>query len=476
MNLEKHFPLFTKLARLIGKYFPLHLWVFLILYISINNGLFWISSALVYSERYIIVLEYIWILPLLCLRQKWSTILFSLAYIAIYIIDLLYWIKQFYHYDNLIEFIGLLRFILIGPKLYWLFIAIFLIYLVFSLFLIIKYVIRFTSVKMIIPIGFLYLIFWIFFFDYRGANLSGRYNTTGMWGSYYETIRNLKYNRELFWQVTVKPDFYAWPNGGVLQRQIEVKNPPKKILFILNESWGIFVHGQETINSSIYASLQELSNVRVIAKGENPAENSTIKGELRELCNLKAKSSAFAMGPFEKFQQCVPMRLQKQGYQVLAFHGATAKMYERQGWYPQMGLQNAHFFPDFSNIQQCHSYPGACDFNIVHDIAAANKQAKDKSFIYWLTLNTHHPYSEKDIQGEPSYDCQQPLFKGRQEACRNLNLQHQFFQILANEIKAGAFKDTEIVVVGDHSPPIIFDEFKDSFKPDSVPFIHFRVN
>ena len=35
----------------------------------------------------------------------------------------------------------------------------------------------------------------------------------------------------------------------------------------------------------------------------------------------------------------------------------------------------------------------------VHDIAAVNKQVKDKSFLYWLTLYTHH-YSEKDTQSE----------------------------------------------------------------------------
>nr|WP_239324274.1 hypothetical protein [Snodgrassella gandavensis] len=150
-------------------------------------------------------------------------------------------------------------------------------------------------------------------------------------------------------------------------------------------------------------------------------------------------------------------------------------MYNRKNWYPAVGLHQTRFFPKFSNIQHCRSFPGACDFNVIHDISAANKSAKDKSFIYWLTLNTHHPYDEHDILSY-AYDCKQPLFEGRQEACRNLNLQHQFFRVLADEIKAGGFKDTEIVIVGDHSPPIMLDKYKDSFKPDSVPFIHVRVH
>jgi phosphoglycerol transferase MdoB-like AlkP superfamily enzyme len=475
MNLHVQFPFFSKLIRVIRNYFPLRLWILLVLYLLINNGFFWLFNALVYSQRYVIVLEYIWILPLLCLRKKWTLILFSLTYTGIYIFDLLYWIKQFYHYDNLIEFIGLLRFLPEAPKLYWLFIAIFLFYLVINQFIIIKYIARFASPKMVLPLAGLYLIFNVFFFDYRGVNLSGRYATTGWWGSYYETIQNLKFNREFFWRGTLKPEFYDWPNGGVLQKQINMQQPPKKILFILNESWGIFIPDGKKINPSVYAPLLDLPNVQFIAQGQNPAEHSTIMGEIRELCNLKAKNPNFVLGPYEKFEQCVPLRLQKQGYQVQAFHASYAKMYDRKDWYPHMGLQNARFFPQFSNIQQCHSYPGACDYNIVHDISTANREAKDKSFIYWLTLNTHHPYSERDMLDKNRFDCQQALFEGRKEACRNLNLQHQFFQIVADEIKANGFKETDIIVVGDHSPPIMLDKYKDSFEPDSVPFIHIRV-
>ncbi|MCO6504684.1 MAG: sulfatase-like hydrolase/transferase [Snodgrassella sp.] len=328
---------------------------------------------------------------------------------------------------------------------------------------------------MVLPLAGLYLIFNVFFFDYRGVNLSSRYVTTGWWGSYYETIQNLKFNREFFWRGTLKPEFYDWPNGGVLQKQINMQQPPKKILFILNESWGIFIPDGKKINPSVYAPLLDLPNVQFIAQGQNPAEHSTIMGEIRELCDLKAKSPNFVLGPYKKFEQCVPLRLQKQGYQVQAFHASYAKMYDRKDWYPHMGLQNARFFPQFSNIQQCHSYPGACDYNIVHDISIANREAKDKSFIYWLTLNTHHPYSERDMLGQNRFDCKQALFEGREEACRNLNLQHQFFQIVADEIKANGFKETDIIVVGDHSPPIMLDKYKDSFERDSVPFIHIRV-
>ena len=476
MNIEVHFPLFSKVIHIFNKYFSVRLWLFIAFYLIINNGFFWLSQALIHSQRYVVVLEYVWIIPLLCLRKNWSILLFTISYVCIYIFDILYWIKQFYRYENLSEFIGLLYFLPQAPKLYWIILGLIFGYLILSLFLIFKYLVRFATTQMILPLSILYLLFVFCFYDYRGTNLSDRYKTTGWWGSYYETIQNYKYNMQIFWLRKVNPEFYDWPHGGVLQKQIDIQHPPEKILFILNESWGTFVPEHGAINLSVKAPLLNLPNVQLIAQGENPALHSTIMGELRELCDLKAKSSNFKLGPFDKFKKCVPVKLQKQGYDIQAFHGSSSKMYNRKEWYPYMGLQDAHFYPHFSNIKLCYSFPGACDYNIVHDVSAANKSAQGKSFIYWLTLNTHHPYSELDMLGANTYDCHQPLFNGRQEACRNLNLQHQFFQVLADEIKRGGFKHTDIVVVGDHSPPIVFDEFKDSFKPDSVPFIHIRVN
>lgn len=476
MSIAKHFPYFSKVIYTLKRYFPVSLWLFIVFYLIINNGLFWLSQVLIHSQRYVFVLEYIWIIPLLCLRKIWSIILFTISYICIYIFDILYWIKQFYHYENLSEFIELLYFIPQAPKLYWLILGLFFGYLILSLFLILKFLVRLTSTELIPSLSVLYLLFVISIYDYRGVNLSDRYMTTGWWGSYYETIRNFKYNMQFFWLKNIKPEFYNWPDGGVLQKRINMQHPPKKILFVLNESWGVFIPNYEKINLSIIEPLLKVPNINVIEKGENPALNKTILGEIRELCDLSAKSLNFTLGPWEKFENCVPVKLQKQGYSIQAFHGSSSKMYNRKDWYPHMGLQNAHFYPHFSNIKLCYSFSGACDYNIVHDVSAANKDAQGKSFIYWLTLNTHHPYSEKDMLGANTYDCHQPLFNGRQEACRNLNLQHQFFQILADEIKRGGFKDTEIVIVGDHSPLIVFDEYKDSFKSDSVPFIHIRVN
>src|SRR5574344_713426 len=77
---------------------------------------------------------------------------------------------------------------------------------------------------------------------------------------------------------------------------------------------------------------------------------------------------------------------------------------------------------------------------------ALNKAAKEDD-TFWLTLNSHHPYSKKDIE-QYAIDCDTALFDGRQEACRNLNLQHQFFRHLAMSIKQGHFKDTTFIIVG----------------------------
>ncbi|WP_239324272.1 hypothetical protein [Snodgrassella gandavensis] len=74
---------------------------------------------------------------------------------------------------------------------------------------------------------------------------------------------------------------------------------------------GVFIPDHSSINASVVEPLLNVANVQLVAQGENPALLSTIMGEIRELCDLKAKSSNFSLGPWDKFKQCVPNKLQQ---------------------------------------------------------------------------------------------------------------------------------------------------------------------
>ena len=463
----------VKAGRWLSRHFGWRLFCFLVIYLIITNGVFWLAQLSIHAYRYEVVLEYVWIAPLLFFRNKITTVLFSLLFALVYVVDVTYWIRQFFPMVTLADAGRLLTFLPFAPKIYWVFLAFGVVYLWLSFFLIIRLA-RLTNIRMVLPYAVLYGLFYLFVFDYRGVNFSDHLKTTGWWGSMYETFQNLKFNRNLSWHDARGPNFQPTELPSVLQQQIDVRRPPNKVLFVLNESWGVYAQGAD-VDVAIVSPITQLRNVEVIAQGESESGDGTIMGEIREMCRLRATSPNFSLGPFNQFTHCLPRALKRKGYKVESYHGADQGMYDRQNWYPELGFTLHKFYFDLQNKTRCRSFPGACDVNLAQEIARENAQNGDKQFIYWLTLNSHHPYEDEDIR-HYAFDCGSPRFINRQEACRNINLQHQFFDDLANQIKTGAFKGTDVIVVGDHNPPLVMDADKDSFKMHKVAFIHFKVN
>lgn len=73
--------------------------------------------------------------------------------------------------------------------------------------------------------------------------------------------------------------------------------------------------------------------------------------------------------------------------------------------------------------------------------------------------------------------CEEVGITSNTETCRNLKLQKQLFKALSESIENGSIKNTEIVIVGDHPPPIInHTEKLKNFRTDAVPFAHIKVH
>ena len=465
--------LITKFFNFIKKHISLNFLFIICSYIILTNAVFWFFEYQINAYRYWILLDYLWILPIFLFKNKYAKILFFILFFFIYLVDVLYWTKQFFPILNLEDLLNFITYIPYAPKTYLFFILFGIlnfILLCFTLFKLEKYATR----SMIAPFLFLYAIFQIFFFDYRGVNYSDHLKTQGYWGSMYETHQNLKFNRNLHWREAQIPNFTATLYPSSLKENLNLANPPDKILFVLNESWGSFAIDPK-MDKEVISPLLKLKNINLINYGENHVGNGTIMAEIREMCSLTSDSPNFKLGDHSKFNDCIPRQLRRQGYFTASYHGADAGMYARKTWYSSLGFSHPKFYPDLKNLERCSSFPGACDKNILAEIAELNKITVDKHFIYWLTLNSHHPYSQKDIDIY-HFDCKLNIFKNRQEACRNLNLQFQLFNNLANSIKKGNFQNTTIIVVGDHMPPLVSDKEKDSFKKEIVPFIHIKVD
>lgn len=264
------------------------------------------------------------------------------------------------------------------------------------------------------------------------------------------------------------------PTTRALYRQLS--NPekiPDKILFIVAESLG--APKQENILKDLLQPLLHLQNQTI-----SPLEIQkptylmpTIHGELRELChavpqNLNLRDLK------QGFEQCLPNKLKLLGYKTSAYHGALGLMYDRKDWYPRAGFEKTFFYESKPWQSRCYSFPGICDTEISYAIAEQFK-SNDKQFVYWLTLNSHAPYDFRDIKYN-LLECEKYSIDANSMSCRNLKLQAQFFYVLSKMIQQPQFSNTQVIIVGDHSP-IIFDQTEKAnvFDGNKVLMLKFNV-
>lgn len=155
-------------------------------------------------------------------------------------------------------------------------------------------------------------------------------------------------------------------------------------------------------------------------------------------------------------------------------HGAMSVMYDRSSWYPKAGFEHISFFEQLPDAGLCRAFSGRCDTQLIPHVKQ-QLLGSDKSFVYWLTLNTHAPYDDKvTIKG---LNCRALKVKEDSETCHNYQLQYQFFSSLAAIIDDPAMHGVEVYVAGDHTPPIfnMGDNFF-SFKASQLAWVHFKMN
>ncbi len=249
-----------------------------------------------------------------------------------------------------------------------------------------------------------------------------------------------------------------------------------KILYIVAESWGELRNplAQKEILKNIYEQQHAFD---FINSGNSRALGATVAGELRELCGLKLANSGFALGQLEQAQyaNCLPNILKVKNYQTIALHGTSGLLYDRVAWYPKAGFQQTLFGEHFMQLRRCAAFKGACDSALMGEIERIFQQYQnEKLFVYWMTLTSHQPYAKQDIYNQ-RFDCQKFGMNLNGDACRNAQLQTQFFDDLALMIQKPELQGTEIVVVGDHQPPMWGEDDISQIVPWKISWLHFQI-
>lgn len=208
----------------------------------------------------------------------------------------------------------------------------------------------------------------------------------------------------------------------------------------------------------------------VVTAGHTPYYGSTTSGEMRELCNTRTFYAEFVL---KDGDSCLPNLLAARGYSSIAVHAFSGGMFQREKWYPIVGFDQALFGDDLvkTTRRTCGSaFRGACDADLAPMIAAASQRAAlagKPRFIYWLTLNTHIPVAPGEAL--TNFHCERDDNGfGVPQVCRMAELWHDVFTVVATIARDPAVAPAEILVVGDHAPPLWSRRGRAQFAPGEV--------
>lgn len=169
----------------------------------------------------------------------------------------------------------------------------------------------------------------------------------------------------------------------------------RNLLLIVVESWGQ-MKDQRIQDAMLKPLLAERERFQWLKTGQAPGDHATVEAELRYLCGLGARYLNLE-SVTEGFEHCMPWQLKARGYTTTAIHAADGGMHARKFWYPRAGFDEILFHDTAHWKTHCHSFPGACDREIMASTLPAAFAGKDHQFVHWMTLNTHAPYDERDL-------------------------------------------------------------------------------
>ncbi|MBO6855739.1 sulfatase-like hydrolase/transferase [Roseibium sp.] len=252
----------------------------------------------------------------------------------------------------------------------------------------------------------------------------------------------------------------------------------RNVLVVMVEGLGAFA--SQELRDLIWQPLLErdVAEHYVVEQGDAVYFGSTTSGEVRELCNLKADYRDFRD---RESGECLPLKAVKAGYRTAAFHAFTGNFFERFDWYPKIGFQDLFFmenklgFGGDRTLPLCGiAFQGYCDEDAAEAVGKFLLEADgDRKFAYWLTLNSHKPVNPGEVPPRFSCDDGGGVF-GDVELCRMaeqwVNVSHLVKAIALDESLA----ETEIVLVGDHHPPLFSRSARNKFAPGRVAWLHLK--
>jgi phosphoglycerol transferase MdoB-like AlkP superfamily enzyme len=241
----------------------------------------------------------------------------------------------------------------------------------------------------------------------------------------------------------------------------------RNVIVVVVESLGYLAdpHARSAISAPLSGT--EIEQRYILTSGHSGYYGSTTAGEMRELCDTRTPYQELTK---ELAQECLPAQLKHKGYGTLAFHGFSGHMFDRTGWYPALGFDKTLFGEDLlpKMHRSCGSaFRGPCDTDVAQVIAEEAAKSKKPTFVYWVTLNTHIPVAPGDARANFNCETDRTVFP-RPGVCRMGELWHDLFESIARLALDPAIGPSEILIVGDHAPPLWSRTGREMFVPGQV--------
>ena len=241
------------------------------------------------------------------------------------------------------------------------------------------------------------------------------------------------------------------------------------VLIVMVEGLGVFSDGalQAIMTEPVMGA--DVAERYAVTSGQVTYYGSTTAAEMRELC---ANREHFETMLETTDEACLPARMARVGYRTIAYHGFSKDMFERDKWYPNIGFQKAIFGEDmyFQHLPICGmAFRGICDTAVANIVKSVMTGAREPTFMYWLTLNTHVPIIEGEHSGYLACGDGNPF--GSRLVCDLAGMWRDIFGAVAGIALAEGLPPTEILIIGDHAPPLWSRKQRTQFDPGRVPWI-----
>jgi hypothetical protein len=255
------------------------------------------------------------------------------------------------------------------------------------------------------------------------------------------------------------------PSSETIQGLVDVpswaaRHPGRAVLVVIVESLG----------APVQPTLRSWLDTRVAPTGyevrlaDLPFRGSTTSGELRALCKVAGHYQSLDLAVRS---QCLPARLATLGWESTGLHGFSRRMFDRESWWPKLGLGSTHFVdsPWLADAPRCGgAFGGACDAFLVE--RALGWLEKGNRFAYVLTLNTHLPLPPTPVPPELAGICKE--LATPPAACALVGALGRVLTNVATRVSMSSRRPL-VLVVGDHAPPFKVRETRQAFRQDVVP-------